>query len=236
MVRLNLVYYGPHTPAVDLRIIRVCPEYFIANPAHGLWGEKNGYGTAPLLRNVGAYQEAGIKVIGYLTGGYEAKGSGSGMEVKWYTLEMNQKLIQNMAELDQVDGIFIDECSAFPDDEAKAYLKTLTDLAHRYGLITWGNVGQDDFDPWFFTSGAFDMMKSSELWRGQTLNSVQEKWGSRLSVTGFRPEYLAEDATRLTLDAWGKGLGYCYITNIEYMALSSWFEEYVKLLREHSLP
>ncbi len=46
-----------------------------------------------------------------------------------------------MAAVDRVDGVFIDECSSYPDARSKEYLTALTDLAHGYGLIAGGNVG-----------------------------------------------------------------------------------------------
>lgn len=230
-LKLSLVYYGKHEPEVDSRIIKALPEYVIANPPHGLWGEAYGYNTWWLLQNISLYQKAGIKVIGYITGGYEGKGSGGGIEPQWYSLELNKKLIKNMAEIDHVDGVMIDECSAFPNEGSKKYLKELTDLAHSYSLITWGNVGQDEFDPWYFTEGRFDLMKSTEKWQGQSINKVQEEWGSRISVTGFDSEYTAGDAYRLTIDAWEKGIAYCYISNTGYSSLPTWFEEYVQSLR-----
>ena len=232
-MRLNLKSYGNHSPIYDARILSVRPEYVIDNPPHGLWGEIYGYDTERLLHNIAEYQTAGIKVIGYITSGYEGTGSDGGIDPYWYSLELNEMLIKNMAELDHVDGVFIDECSAYPDASSKNYLKKLTDLAHSYGLITWGNTGVDQFDEWFFTDGGFDLMQSSENWRGQSLSEVQREWGHRISVTGFNASYTAQDAYNLTIDAWEKGLAYCYINDAEYISIASWFEEYAALLREY---
>lgn len=230
-IRLDIIYYGKHTPEVDSLIISVAPRYLIGNTAHGLWGEVYGSETWWLLREVNQFQEAGVKVIGYLTSGYEGAGSGSGIELKWYTLEMNKKLIINMAEKDGVDGIFIDECSSFPDAESKRYLKELTDLADSYGLIIWGNVGHDSFDEWFFTDGGFDMMNASENWHGQTLTPVQEKWGRFISVSGFYSGHDVTGVYNLVKDAWEKGLAYAYITGDAYARLPSWIELLAELIR-----
>lgn len=189
------------------------------------------YDDPTLLQNVALYQAAGIKVIGYITGGYEGSGGGDGYDDYWYSLELNMKLITNMATQDHVDGVFIDECSQQPDAASKAYLKALTDLAHSFGLITWGNVGVDQFSSWFFNEGGFDLMQSSEAWVGQDLSPVQEAYGSRISVTGFKSGYTLEDAVRLTFDAWDKGIAYCYINTNEYTQIAPWFEEYANLLR-----
>jgi hypothetical protein len=234
MVRLNLVYYGQHTPETDALILRIKPQYIIANPPHGLWGEIYGYDTASLLQGVAACQSAGIKVIGYITGGYEGKGSGSSMVPYYYSLKLNLRMIKNMAEIDHVNGVFIDECSAFPNPTAREYLRELTTLARSYGLITWGNVGRDEFDPWFFTGGGFDLMTSTEQWQSQQLSRVQSEWGYRISVTGFKATYTAQDAVELTLDAWKKGIAYCYISNDEYASLPVWLEEYASLLRKQT--
>ncbi|MFH1640243.1 MAG: hypothetical protein ABIB93_08075 [Chloroflexota bacterium] len=232
-VRLNMKSYGKHSPEYDARILNIHPEYVIDNPPHGLWGEISGYDTDELLQNVAVYQAAGIKVIGYLTGGYEGTGSAGDVDPQWYSLEMNKKLITNMARLDHVDGIFVDECSKFPDESAKSYLRELTTHAKSYGLITWGNVGEDSFDPWFFTEGGFDFMHSTEDWHGQDLSPVQKEWGHCISVTGFNPDYTVQDALDLTIDAWNKGIAFCYINNAEYSTIAPWFEEYATLLKSY---
>jgi len=232
LLRINLVYYGVHTPAIDARIIGIRPQYAIMNTLHGLWGEIY---CNDVLRDTSAYKAAGTKVIGYITAGYEGTGSAGKIDPEWYTLETNQRLIRNMAEIDKVDGIFIDECSSFPDETSRAYLKTLTDLAHSYGLITWGNVGVSQFDTWFFTEGGFDLMQSSEDWHGQELSQVQQDWGHRISVTGRNPKFTARDAFKLTIDAWMKGLSLCYISDSEYTAISPWLETYYDLILKYKL-
>jgi hypothetical protein len=221
----------------DQRILAIKPEYVIDNPPHGLYGEMDeqiyhaGYTYSYLLQNVAGYQAAGIKVIGYITGGYEGSGGGDGYAAKWYSLETNKMLITNMATIDHVDGVFIDECSDFPNAASKSYLQQLSDLAHSYGLIVWTNTGVDNFDAWYFTSGVADFMQSSEAWVGQSLSPVQQQWGARISVTGFRSQYTAQDAYNLTINAWCKGLAYCYINNVEYTSIAPWFEQYAQLLR-----
>jgi hypothetical protein len=226
--------YGNHSPAYDARILSIRPEYVIDNPPHGLYGERGNYTESWLLQDVAGYQAAGIKVIGYITGGYEGAGGDDGYSSYWYSLELNKMLIRNMIELDGVDGIFIDECSEQPNAASKAYLMALTDLIHSYpGKIAWGNTGVDQFDEWFFTEGGFDLMQSSESWRGQALSQVQRDWGHRISVTGFRSSYTAQDAYNLTIDAWEKGLAYAYINTVEYIAIAPWFEEYAAMLRDY---
>jgi hypothetical protein len=226
---LAVYYYGIHPSAVDSRILGVKPQYIIINSANGVWGQISG---RDILKDLTSFKAAGIKVIGYITSGYEGRGSAGNLDPKWYTLEMNQNLIKNMALIDRVDGIFIDECSPFPSQLGQVYLKTLTTLAHSYGLITWGNVGLAQFDSWFFTQGGFDLMQSDENWQGQNLSPVQNDWGYRISVTGSNPSYTAEDASRLTLDAWKKGLAFCYVNDSGYDSIAPWFEEYAKLLQK----
>jgi hypothetical protein len=231
-----LVSYGNHNAEYDARILKIHPRYVIDNPPHGLYGEMDGYNGTWLLRGIAQFQSAGIRVIGYLTAGYEGKGRADNQDPRWYSLDLNKKLITNMAALDHVDGVFIDECSDYPDAGSKAYLKALTDLAHHYGLITWGNVGVDQFDSWYFTEGGFDLMQSSEEWVGQELSSVQKEYGSRISVTGFKASYSLEDAIRLTLDAWKKGIAYCYINTVEYTAIAPWFEQYAAKIKNRKRP
>ncbi|MGI2336700.1 MAG: hypothetical protein ACRKGH_08715 [Dehalogenimonas sp.] len=228
-LNINLVYYGQHTPTIDNRILNINPEYFIGNTPHGLWGELSGPEIFP---NINSYKEAGIKVIGYITAGYEGFGSAGAIPSQWYSLETNLRLIKNMAENDGVTGIFIDECSSFPDAASKKYLQALTDLAHSYGLITWGNVGVADFDSWYFTNGGFDLMHANENWKGQDLTQVQLDWGYRISVTGHYENLTPQEAYTLTADAWSKGLAYCYITTA-YHSLPEWFEQYAALMKNH---
>jgi hypothetical protein len=178
------------------------------------------------------YLATGIKVIGYLTAGYEGTGSAGAIPSQWYTLEYNLSLIKNMAEIDKVNGIFIDECSSFPDAAAREYLQALTKLAHSYGLITWGNTGVADFDSWYFTDGGFDLVHSNENWSGQSLSPVQRDWGYRISVTGNHSDLTVQEAYEITADALAKGLAYCYITP-GYQSLPVWFEQYIALLKSH---
>lgn len=227
---LPVFFYGAHTRAIDQSILRARPRYAIINTQHGLWGQIPG---SNVIQDVSAYKEAGIKVICYLTSGYESQGSGGKIDPRWYTLETNLKLIRELAEIEKIDGVFIDECSAFPSKSSRDYLRALTDLAKSYDLVTWGNVGQADFDSWFFSKGGFDLMHSNENWHGQDLSPVQRDWGHRMSVTGFDPGYTAQHACNLTTDAWEKGLAYCYICGTGYDSLPSWFEAYVGSLRNY---
>jgi hypothetical protein len=231
---LFLMSYGNHDEEYDARIIKLRPEYVIDNPPHGLYGEMEDppYSASWLLQNITAYQSAGIKVIGYISSGYEGNAGADSYDLKWYSLDMNKKLITNMAAIDRVNGVFIDECSDYPNASSKAYLKTLTDLAHSYSLITWGNVGVDDFDSWYFTDGGFDLMQSSEAWDGQALSPVQKAYGYRISVTGYNTRYTVEDAVSLTLDAWKKGIAYCYINTAEYTSIAPWFELYADKIKQ----
>jgi len=247
VLRMNMKSYGTHDTLscsdtlgcvpYDERILSIRPEYVIDNPPHGLYGEMDeqqyheGYTYDYLLQDVAGYQAAGIKVIGYITSGYEGAGGDDHYSPYWYSLETNKMLITNMATLDHVDGVFIDEVSDYPNAARKDYLQQLSDLAHSYGLIVWMNTGVDDFDEWYFTSNVADFMQSSEAWTGQSLSPVQAKWGSRIGVTGFSKRYTAEDAYNLTIDAWCKGIAYCYINNVEYTKIAPWFEEYAEMLR-----
>ncbi len=233
---LAVIYYGTASPTVTSTILEIRPEYFICNTLHGLWGEISSQNPR-VFQDISAYKASGIKIISYITAGYEGKFSGGEIDPKWYALEMNRKFISDLASIDHVYGVFIDECSNFPDEKGKAYLKDLTTLAHSYGLITWGNVGMNNFDPWFFTDGGFDMIHSNENWRAQSLTRVQLDWGYRISVTGFNAKYAAQDALNLTVNAWRKGLAYCYITDatLGYNTLPPWLVEYADLLHQYQV-
>lgn len=224
--------YGNHNATYDARILAIRPQYVIDNPPHGLYGEmdhqEGGYNYSELdylLQDVAGYQAVGIKVIGYITAGYEGVGGDDGYASKWYSQATNEMLITNMADIDGVDGVFIDEISEQPNVASKAYLKALTDLVHSKGLITWGNTGVDDFSEWFFTDGGFDFMQSSESWTGQSLSPVQQNYGSQISVTGYKKAYTADDA-------WNKDIAYAYINTVEHTSIAPWFEEYANRLRQ----
>jgi hypothetical protein len=232
IVPLNLIYYGAYTPAVNSRIIAARPRYAIVNTPHGPWGQISGDNA---LQDIAAYQAAGIKVIGYLTAGYEGTYTDGDIPAQSYTLAANEQSITDMAKIDGVNGVFIDECSAFPDQNGKDYLTALTSLAHSLGLLTWGNVGQADFDSWYFTAGGFDMMQSNEDWTGQGLTQVQKDWASRISVSGSSTGRTVQNAFNLTENAWQKGIAYCYISDTGYDSLPSWFETYVQLIRSYQM-
>ncbi len=229
-MRINLIYYGAHTPEIDARILGIRPQYAIINPPHGLWSEISGINICP---NLASYKAAGIKVIGYITAGYEGTRSNGSHDRNWYTLAMNQALIRKMAEIDHIDGVFVDECTSFPGADSQTYLKTLTDLVHGYGLIAWGNVGEARFDTWFFTRGGFDLMHSNEDWNGQNLSQIQRDWGNWISVTGIKSGCTAQDAFDLTIKAWQQGLAYCYYSDSAYAYIPSWLEEYTSLLQHY---
>jgi hypothetical protein len=236
VIPLNLIYYGAHTAAIDSLIVSVRPQYVIVNTPQGLWGQIGGDNV---LQDIASYQAAGIKVIGYITSGYEGTHSEGDIGPQWYSLAENEQLIKKLAELDGVNGVFIDECSAFPSPADKVYLTTLTDLAHSLGLLTWGNVGEADFDPWYFTVGGFDLIQSNEDWSGQNLTPVQKDWCSRISVTGNSPKETARGAFGQTVGAWKKGLAYCYFSDTGYDSLPSWLGQYAQLLQvyvSHSKP
>ena len=233
MVKLNLIYYGIHNNEVEQQILNVCPEFLISNTMHGLWGAIFGEDTNWLLHDVTAYNEAQIKVIGYITGGYEGRRSTGGIDPFWYSLEKNMGYITNMAVIDQVDGIFIDECTAMPDGPSKNYLQALTEHAHSHGLITWGNVGVDSFDPWYLTDGGFDFIHSTEAWCDKDLTSVQSIYGKRLSVAGLMTSTTTlEEAVHLTIRALQKGIAYCYITPA-YTMLPEWLVNYALEIRKY---
>jgi|GEM_PF-1365752 hypothetical protein len=231
IIPLNLIYYGAYTAEINSLIISARPQYAVVNTPHGPWGQISGDNA---LRDIAGYQAAGIKVIGYITAGYEGTYTDGDIPPQWFTLAANEQSITDMAKIDGVNGVFIDECSAFPDQSGKDYLTALASLAHSLGLLTWGNVGEADFDSWYFSAGGFDMMQTNEDWNGQALSQVQKDWGQRISVSGSSPDVTALEAFILTENAWKKGLGYCYVSDKGYDSLPSWFENYVRLIRGYN--
>jgi len=239
-LRMNMKSYGNHNAAYDARILTIKPQYVIDNPPHGLYGQMDyeQYGGSYadftyLLQNIAGYHAAGIKIIGYISGGYEGAGGDDGYATKWYSLATNKMLITNMATLDHVDGVFIDEVSEQPTTAQKTYLKALSDHARSYGLIVWMNTGVDQFNEWLFTVA--DLMQATEAWKGvgQSLSAVETAWGSRISVTGHKSTYTAQQAYDLTINAWQRGIAYCYINTTEYTSIAPWFETYAAMLRNY---
>ena len=163
---MNMKSYGNHSASYDARIESIRPEYVIDNPLNGPYGKLYGGGSWLLQPDtIARWQSLGIKVIGYITAGYEGDGTEGGEPVSFSELEFNKQCIRDMAQIDGVDGVFIDECSPYPENNSRRsnYLTELTSLAHSLGLITWGNTGLDSFSSWFFTDGGFDLMQSSEV-------------------------------------------------------------------------
>ena len=253
-VRLNMKSYGNHdtlsksnllgTVPYDQRILYIKPEMCIDNPAHGLYGEmdhQKGYPYSELTyllqpSMIKQYHAAGIRVIGYVTCGYEGAGGDDHYTKYWYQLSTLKMLVYNMIMLDGVNGIFVDECSEQPTTTQKAYHQELANYIHSfvsayYPFIAWGNTGVDSFNgDFYFNTAKYDYMQSSESWVGQILSPTQQTYGSRISVTGFKSTYTAQKAYDLTIDAWSKGLAYCYINNVEYTSIAPWFEDYANML------
>lgn len=228
--RINMYSYGSHSVAYDARLLNIRPAYLIDNTAHGYWGEyTRSYSSSSLLQNVAGMKAAGMKVIGYTSSGYEGRGGGAPASMT--TLDLVKKQVYNMARLDGVDGVFIDETDGWPNAAQKDYLKQLSDYAHSLGVSIWANPGVNSFDPWYFNAGGYDFVQSTEQWRGAALSSVQLQYGSHISVAGFAASYTVDDAVRLTQDAWNKGIKFCYINTGEYTSMAPWFEDYAARLR-----
>ncbi len=219
-----MVYYGPHSSSVDARILEARPAYLVANTAHGLWAEVNQSDAGRPLQDVTALQEAGIRVLSYLTSGYGGRGSAGELDPEWYTLATIERLLESAASQDRVDGVFVDECPAFPDDSQKEYYRQLTSMARCRELAVWGNVGENDFDPWYFTDGGFDFMNSSERWQGQALTPVQSRWGRRTSIISLGSGYSLDQAVHIAGEARRQGFAYCCVTT-SYLHLPDWTEE-----------
>ena len=97
--KLNLVYYGNHDAEVYAAIIEARPEFLIGNTAHGLWGAINSHSADWLLQDTAKFKATGIKVIGYITAGYEGQGSNGDISSGLYTQEKNLEFISDMAEM-----------------------------------------------------------------------------------------------------------------------------------------
>jgi hypothetical protein len=226
----------------DLRLFYIKPEIILANTPHGLYGEINHqtYNQAynldgVRLQNVEGYHNAGIKIFGYITAGYEGSHSGTGLDSSWYTLTACETLINNMALYDGVDGVFIDEVTDNPNDTQKAFLTSLGTYAHSLSLTVMMNTGTNGLDSWFFTSGVADYMMSTEEWDSQwptpqTLTSTQQTYGSRIAVTSHADNNTQARAYAITMDAWNRGVKYCYPSVTNYYTIPPWFEGYANNL------
>lgn len=219
-----VVYYGPHISSVDERILEARPAYLVANTAHGLWAEVNGNTAGRPLEDAGVLQQAGIKVLSYLTSGYGGRGSAGSLDPQWYSLATIQRLLKSAAGQDQVDGVFVDECPAYPDGGQKDYYRQLTSMARCHGLTVWGNVGENDFDPWYFTDARFDFMNSSERWEGEELTPVQSQWRQRISIISLEAGHSLEEALGIFKEARRYGFACCCVTT-SYLELPEWTEE-----------
>ena len=84
--------YGNHNAEYDARIKSIRPEFVIDNPPHGLYGEMAhqiysvDYDEIDyLLQDISGYQTNGIKVIGYISAGYEGTGGADNYDPYWYS-------------------------------------------------------------------------------------------------------------------------------------------------------
>ena len=240
MKQIFVFLYESPSATIISRILNIKPWAVVVNSSHGFWGEFPSGSSLPAnYSNAGLWQPAqirqlraaGIKVIGYTSCGYEGVRSGGGQPASCFTLDVVKKQINNMAALDGVDGVFIDEIDNNPNSLQKPYLQALSTLAHSLGLIIWGNTGTDEMSSWFFGDGGFDFMHATEQWAGQSLSNAESNYGPRISVAGFNAGYVASDAIRLTLDAWNKGIALVYINTVEYITLASWWEAYAAGVR-----
>lgn len=224
-----MVYYGPHIGSVDERILEARPAYLVANTAHGLWTQVNGNTTGRPLEDAAVLQQAGIKVLSYLTSGYGGRGSAGSLDSRWCSLATLERLMESAAGQDRVDGVFVDECPAFPDGGQKDYYRQLTSMAQCHGLTVWGNVGQNDFDPWYFTDAGFDFMNSSERWDGEELTPVQSRWRQRISIISLEAGHSLEAALDIFKEARRRGFAGCCVTT-SYLELPEWTGELALML------
>ena len=118
--KICLVVYEYHDDsqpnAVMNAIKQATPNILIDNTPGGYWGQKNrGVGCLP-----SQYSPLGINVFSYITGGYEG--------TKRYDDDPTANdLASNLARINAISndgaaGVFLDEVSAFPDNNAKNYM------------------------------------------------------------------------------------------------------------------
>jgi hypothetical protein len=211
-----MYWYGE----LDSRIYTILPEFVVVNTTHGYWGRP--YTSS----DIADLKVAGIKVVGYTTVSYTNRAIG-----------LLQNEIIGMAQSDNVDGIFLDECPADPGSilTQSSYLKQLADLAHLYGKFIWCNPGLNNFGSWYITTGGFDYIQATEHWE-QTVNQVSSAYASQVSVAGFGPSITESEAVRLTRLAWDKGYRFIYLNDAEYTTMASWFQQYADDLRSGTTP
>ncbi|MDD5039351.1 MAG: spherulation-specific family 4 protein, partial [Dehalococcoidales bacterium] len=192
--RLALVYYGPHEPeastTIDDSLRDAQPEYLIVATESGYWHVN--YPDTSFLSDtrISSFQGSyDINVIGYTTTAIQDPNYPNDPTKRIYEARPVQDVldeIEGMAENDSVRGVFIDECTSFPDSTKKSYHQQLTDLADELGIIIWANVGVASFDPWYLTDGGYDFVNSVETWQDdEELTAVQQTWASRISVLGY---------------------------------------------------
>lgn len=76
------------------------------------------------------------------------------------------------------------------------------------------------------------MVHSTEHWAlGQWPSSSQQTYGSQITVCGFGGHVTLQYAIDATIDAYNKGLAYCYMCESEYQLLPSWLPQYADAIR-----
>ncbi len=208
---LAMVNYATHndnvTNAVMTSIKNAMPAILIDNTDHSLWGLSGGYGGTNNC-SVSAYTVLGIGVYGYLTGGYEGTSYGDARD----NVTLNVARVNDMATIDGVTGVFLDEVSAFPDAADKVYLEAIETEADAHGLKLIFNTGVSTFDDTYLMAHA-DYVMTDESYSNRAPTSDESPWLSRIIVINNGATTVT-NALTYTSNAWiTNGFGYTWMTD-----------------------
>lgn len=219
-MNINMNYYQWMYESDVKRIISAKPTFIIANSPAGPWKS-----NADIKR----FQDAGIKYLEYLDGGYEGTKKGDIPN----DLQSNLNFLSAIKDAG-ANGFYLDQVSSnvFGTGYGSGYLQAISKRAYELGLTGVFNVGvaywADEL------TNLCDFISSSESWRGEALSPSQSKWKSKTWLLSKNTPDLLE-AVRLSNAARVAGIAAHYACPDEfYKVLPDWFEDY--LAYTHNAP
>lgn len=212
MIPLAVVAYWDWTTSITNAVVAALPDIVITNTPGGYWK-----GNC----NPAAFTSHGIKILSYITGGYEGdEYSGNPTE---------DALASNIARIDAIaldgsTGVFLDEVSSTLNSARKTYLTAIRNECLAKGLLLAINPGDSSFDTWLF--GIADYVMTDEQYAGSAASTTEKTNLAKCIVVGYSSNMTAALADQYSNAAITAGFGHTYHCN-DYNDFPSWFATYV---------
>lgn len=222
---INYHYHDDNQPNTDMTTIKaIRPDILIDNTPHGFWGETNGFVGC----NPNEYTPLGIEVYSYISGGWEGTHHQGGADTSDLTVNLSR--IQGIKN-DGATGVFLDEVSGFPGQNAKQYISEIYNKCQQLNLKLILNPGVQSFDPWLVTQ--CDYVLTDEHYTGTRPPTASElPFLNRVLVVAQNITN-APAAVNITLGARNHGFGFSYACT-EYITIPSWIAAYEAQIAQSS--